>query len=78
MHQQNWAVMHNLKHFMLWSVQKFFSTAWTARNLINIVARVNLPGLILATYCVQYPHAMAFLSNKMSYSLLKTLKTHAV
>ena len=34
--------------------------------------------LILAIYCVRYPHAVPFLWNKIPYSLLKTPKTHAV
>ena len=38
----------------------------------------SLAGLILATYCVRYPHAMPFLWNKMPCSLLKTPKTHDV
>ena len=35
-------------------------------------------GLILATYCVKYSHAMPFLRNKMPYWLLKPSKANAI
>ena len=38
---------------------------------------ISKSGLILATYCMRYPHAMPFLWNKIPYSLPKAQKTHA-
>ena len=35
-------------------------------------------GLILATYCVKYSHAMPFLRNKMPYWPLKPSKANAI
>ena len=35
-------------------------------------------GLILTTYCVQYPHVVPLLRNRIPYSLLKPPKIHAV
>ena len=34
--------------------------------------------VFLATYCVQYPHTLPFLRNRIPYSLLKTSKPHVV
>ena len=36
-----------------------------------------MTGVILATYCAQYQHAVPFLRNKMLYPLLKPPKAHA-
>ena len=36
-----------------------------------------LAKLLLATYCVQYQHAVPFLRNKVPYPLLKPPKTYA-
>ena len=33
-------------------------------------------GIILALYCVRYPHAMLFLRHKILYYLLKPSKPH--
>ena len=41
------------------------------RTIIHSRKYRHSAGLILATYCMQYPHAMSFLWNKMPYSLLK-------
>ena len=35
-----------------------------------------MKGVILATYCAQYQHAVPFLRNKMLYPLLKPPKAH--
>ena len=40
--------------------------------------RKHMPELFLATYCVQYLHAMLFLRNTLLYSLLKPLKPQTV
>ena len=43
-----------------------------------IVRQCFIPGLILATYWLWYPHAVPFLRNKILYSPLKPSKPHAV
>ena len=51
-------------------------TAWSKLGKLHNLHSM-LTGLILATYCMRYPHAMPFLWNKMPYYLLQTPKTHA-
>ena len=43
-----------------------------------LVKNLDKSGLILTTYCMQYPHAVPFLQNEIPFPLLKTPKTHAV
>ena len=60
------------------SWDKFLHLTLTGTSISIIFSGNKKTGLILTTYCVRYPHAVPFLQNEIPFSLLKTLKTHAV
>ena len=54
-----------------------FKTGTT--SILSIRSSTNSNWLpFIATYCVQYPHAVPFMRNKMSYRQLKPPKIHAI
>ena len=46
--------------------------------MCDLTHQMEKTGLILDTFCVQYPHVMAFLNFSGHFLTLKTLDLHAV